>query len=432
VWSRHQHGRTSRDRGSTRDLALAGLSVASVAEELRRAYPRVVAKTLSFTRSLPDAEDAVQDAIERALSSWPENGTPDSPEAWLVTVAANSHRDRLRRFGREERHADAVARLAEMSPWARIALGETDIARGWKDDLLGLLFACCHPVLEPGESAALALATVIGLSVEETAGAFVVPARTMEQRLTRARKRLRERGDYERTPPEASSDRLDAVLRALHLLFNEGYWSSDDEAPIRADLCRLAIGLSRSLVEVFPNEAEAGGLLALFLLHDARRGARLSQNGDAIPLPDQDRARWDAQGIAAGTALLEHALGQGMPGPFQIEAAISAVHCRAESAEETDWKEIAALYELLESLRPTPAVRVNRAFAVARAFGAGLGLELLDVGADYPYAHVVRGALLEELGRIDEARASFGKALANTRNRHEVARIEARIRKIGD
>lgn len=404
--------------------------MASVAEELRRAYPRVVAKTLSLTRSLPDAEDAVQDAIERALSSWPANGTPDCPEAWLVTVAANSHRDRLRRCGREERHADAVARLAEMSPWARIALGEQDIARGWKDDLLGLLFACCPPALEPGESAALALATVIGLSVEETAGAFVVPTRTMEQRLTRARKRLREHGEYEGPRPEASRDRLDAVLRALHLLFNEGYWSSDDEAPIRADLCRLAIGLSRSLVEVFPDDAEASGLLALFLLHDARRGARLSESGETIPLPEQDRARWDAHGIAAGTALIEHSLGKGTPGPFQIEAAISAVHCRAESAEQTNWKEIAALYELLESLRPTPAVRVNRAFAVGRAFGPGAGLELLDEGAAYPYTHMVRGALLEELGRLDEARASFEQALASTRNRHEVARIEVRIRKL--
>jgi RNA polymerase sigma-70 factor (ECF subfamily) len=400
-----------------------------VAEELRRVYPRLVAKTLALTRNLPDAEDAVQDALERALATWPREGRPDSPEAWLVTVAANSHRDRLRRAVRAERHADAVARLAEMSPWARIALGELDVARGWKDDLLGLLFACCHPALEPGESAALALCTVIGLSVDETARAFVVPPRTMERRLTRARKRLRERGDYVGTRPEAGGDRLDAVLCAIHLLFNEGYWSSDD-APIRADLCRLGIGLARSLVDAFPHEPEAKGLLALCLLHDARRGGRLSETGEPIPLPDQDRSRWDAPGIAAAIELLERALAAQRPGPFQIEAAISAVHCRARTSEETDWREIAALYALLEERRDTPAVRVNRAFAVGRAFGAAAGLELLDPGVGYPYADLVRGTLLAELGRDDEARTALADALAKARNRHEILQIEARIRKL--
>ena len=415
-------------------MALEGLTVVGVAEELRRLYPRIVAKTLALTRSLPDAEDAVQDAIERALSSWPEDGKPDSPEAWLVTVAANSHRDRIRRLQREERHGDAVASLAQMSPWVRIALGEPEIARGWKDDLLRLLFACCHPTLEPGESAALALATVFGLSVEEIARAFVVPPRTMEQRLTRARKRLRERGDFEGARPEEAQDRLDAVLRAVHLLFNEGYWSSDGEAPIRGDLCRLAVGLARSLLEAFPNDTEVAGLLALLLLHDARRSARLSESGDPIPLPDQDRKRWDHKGIGTATELLERALAVSKPGPFQIEAAISAVHCRARTAEETDWREIAALYALLESRRPTPAVRVNRAFAVSRVDGPLAGLALLDAGTvetrEYPYVHLVRGTLLEELGRAEQARASLSIAMANARNAHEAAQIKARIERI--
>jgi RNA polymerase sigma-70 factor, ECF subfamily len=405
-----------------------------VAEELRRVYPRVVAKTLALTRSLPDAEDAVQDAIERALQSWPNDGSPDSAEAWLVTVASNCHRDRMRRSLREERHADAVAALAEMSPWVRIALGEPEIARGWKDDLLRLLFACCHPALERGESAALALATVIGLSVDEIAAAFVVPARTMEQRLTRARKRLRERGDFEGVRPEEARDRLDAVLRVVHLLFNEGYWSSADEAPIRGDLCRLAIGLARSLGDAFPDAPEAVGLLALLLLHDARRAARLSENGEPIALPDQDRLRWDGPAIDAAAALLEGALAVGKPGPFQIEAAISAVHCRARTAAETDWREIAALYALLESHRPTAAVRVNRAFAVSRAFGAAAGLVLLDEetseGASYPYAHLVRGTLLEELGRAEEARAELSRAIAVARNAHEAAQIKARLERL--
>ncbi len=402
------------------------------AEELRRLYPRVLGKTLALTKCLPDAEDAVHDAIERALKSWPRDGAPDSAEAWLIAVAANCHRDKLRRAQREEQHEDAVAALAQMSPWVRIAIGEYEVARGWKDELLRLLFACCHPALDVGESAALALATVIGLSTEEIAQAFVIASRSMEQRLTRARQRLRERGDCEGVRPEDAHDRLDAVLRTLHLLFNEGYWSTSDDAPIRAELCRLAIGLGRSLLEAFPNAPEVAGLLALLLLHDARRGARLNEKGEPVPLPEQDRARWDGGAIVSATALLERVLACGKPGPFQTEAAISAVHCRARTPEDTDWREIATLYALLESFRLTPAVRVNRAFAVARADGAAAGLALLDRdratdAASYPYAHLVRGTLLEELGRLDEARTSLALASKHARNAHESAQIQARI-----
>src|SRR5262245_21227740 len=217
------------------------------ADLLRRLYPRVLAKLFALTRSLPDAEDAVQDAIERALVAWPRDGEPESPEAWLVTVASNRYRDRLRRAQRAERHRDAVAVLAEMSPWTRIAVGDSDIARGWKDELLALVFASCHPALDDGESAALALTTVIGLSTNEIGAAWASAPRTMEQRLTRARQRLRVRGNPDGVPPEHSLDRLDAVLRVLHLLFNEGYWSTDDDAPLRAHLCRLALGLARAL-----------------------------------------------------------------------------------------------------------------------------------------------------------------------------------------
>jgi len=296
---------------------------------------------------------------------------------------------------------------------------------------LRLLFACCHPALDPGESAALALATVLGLSVGEVAAAFVVAPRSMEQRLARARQRLRERGDYEGAAPERARDRVESVLRVTHLLFNEGYWSSRDEAPVRADLCRLAVGLARALHEAFPSESEAAGLLALVLLHEARRGARLDAKGEPVPLPEQDRARWDREGIALATALLERTLAQGRPGALQIEAAIAAVHCRARRADETNWAEIAALYALLESYRPAPAVRVNRAFAVARAAGPDAGLALLDEdggsrAAGYPYAHLVRGALLGELGRVEEARASLALAAAHARNPHERAQIHAR------
>jgi RNA polymerase sigma-70 factor, ECF subfamily len=405
------------------------------ADLLRRLYPRVLAKTLGLTRALPDAEDAVHDAIERALKAWPAAGTPDSPEAWLVAVAANAYRDRLRRTRREELREDAVEVLAQMSPWVRIALAEPNVARGWKDELLRLLFACCHPALDEGESAALALATVVGLSTREVASAFVVTPRSMEQRLTRARQRLRARGDYDGASPARSHDRVGAVLRATHLLFNEGYWSITDDPPIRADLCRLSIGLARSLLEAYPRAPEVAGLLSLMLLHDARRGARLDATGEAVPLPEQDRERWDHQAIRVATELLERSLQAGDPGPFQIEAAIAAVHCRARIASDTDWSEIAALYALLETFRPIPAVRVNRAFAVARAAGPVAGLALLDdkggIDADaYPYVHLVRGSLLSELGQVDAAKRELQQAELHARNTHERAQIRSQLAKL--
>jgi RNA polymerase sigma-70 factor (ECF subfamily) len=394
----------------------------------------VLGKTLALTRSLPDAEDAVHDAVERALAAWPTGGLPESREAWLVSVAANCHRDRLRRTKREIRGQDALTVLHEMSPWVRVAMADPNVARGWKDELLGLLFACCHPALETGESAALALATVIGLSTREIAHAFLVAPRSMEQRLTRARTRLRERGEHAAVG-ELARDRTEAVLTALHLLFNEGYWSTDDAAPIRGDLCRLAIGLARSMREALPAEPEVGGLLALFLLHESRRPARLDGQGGAVPLPDQDRSRWDRRLIEAGTLELERALAVGRPGPFQTEAAISAVHCRAATAGDTDWNEIAALYALLERMRPTAAVRVNRAFALSRVEGPAAGLALLgaasELGEDeYPYSHLVRGVLLEELGRIDAAIDALERAREGTRNPAELMQIEGRLRRL--
>lgn len=408
-----------------------------VTETLRRLYPRVLAKTLGAVRSLPDAEDAVQEAVARALATWPHQGRPEVPEAWLVTVAHNAFLDRARRAARLELREDALEALAQMNPWVRVAVGEPEIERGWKDELLRLLFACCHPALEVGESAALALATIVGLSTKEIAAAFVVTPRTMERRLTRARQRLRERGDPDGAVPERSLDRLDAVLQTIVLLFNEGYWSSDDDAPIRAELCRLAIGLAHSLCEAFPSQAEPLGLLALLRFHDARRSGRYDQAGAPVPLPKQDRTRWDRAAIATATALLDQALRLGRTGPLQIEAAISAVHCRAETAEATDWDEIAALYAALERFRPTPAVRVNRAFAVGRARGPSAGLELLedaqgpDVGG-YPHVHLVRGALLEELGRAQEARAALLKARDHARNAAERAQVDARLAKLED
>ena len=405
------------------------------ADILRRVYPRVLARALSFTRTLPDAEDAVQEAVVRALTTWPEQGAPGSPEAWLFTVAKNAHRDRLRKGTWEEPRHDALETLAQMSPWARIAVGEPEVNRGWKDELLRLVFACCHPSLEPGESAALCLSTVVGLSIPEIALAFVSEPRSMEQRLTRARRRLRERGNPDGESLERSLDRLDAVLRVIHLLFNEGYWASGEGAPIRAELCRLAIGLAHSLAQAFPQEPEVLALLALLMLHDARRDARLAATGAPVPLPDQDRSRWDRAAITEATKILDAALAMSRRGPLQIEAAISATHCQASSAADTNWNDIAALYGLLEELRPTPAVRVNRAFAVARAHGPRAGLALLDDrstidASSYPYVHLVRGTLLGELGRVDEARASLRKAERAARNAAEAAQIADQLARL--
>jgi RNA polymerase sigma-70 factor, ECF subfamily len=255
----------------------------------------------------------------------------------------------------------------------------------------------------------------------------------MEQRLTRARQRLRERGDPDGAPPDQSLDRLDAVLRTLHLLFNEGYWSTDEDAPIRSDLCRLAIGLARSLHATYPDVGEVAGLLCLMQLHDARRPARLNEDGAPVPLPEQDRSRWDAHAITEAAALLETTLATRPAGPFLIEAAISALHSRAPSADETDWKQIAELYSLLERQRPTPAVRVNRVFAVARAHDPTTALALLDqrdgvIDTDaYPYTHLVRGVLLADLGRVDEALAELARAERVARHRHEASQIRSRI-----
>jgi RNA polymerase sigma-70 factor (ECF subfamily) len=412
---------------------------APLARELRALYPRVLGKTIRSAERLADAEDAVQDAIERAIESWPRTGRPESAEAWLVHVAANCLRDRLRRRRRDERRRDALEALAEMSPWVQGAIAEVEVARGWKDELLRLLFACCHPSLESGESAALALSTILGLSSSEIAQAFAVTPRSMDQRLTRARRRLREAGDYEAPRVDRAAERAPAVSAAIYLLFNEGYWSTSDDAPIRGELCRLALGLGRSLREAFPAEPEVLGLLALMILHEARRPARLDARGAPVPLPEQDRTRWDQAGIAEGAALVELALRLGDPGPLQIEAAISALHCRAGSAAETDWNEIAELYEHLEQRRPTPSARVNRAFAVARARGPREGLALLDE-RDIPvagcsYAHLVRGALLEELGECDAALRELEQALRHARNVHEngqIAERVARLRKQAD
>ncbi|WP_437743550.1 sigma-70 family RNA polymerase sigma factor [Sorangium sp. So ce1504] len=400
---------------------------------LRRAYAPVLARLLRHTRDLHAAEDAVQEAVARALATWPERGVPDAPEAWLVRVATNIHRDGLRRRCGEQRHATALAALAARCPWSEALLSAPDAAR-WPDDVLRLVVTCCDPALGLEERAALALSTVAALSTDEIAHAFLVSAQAMERRLTRARERLRERRKHYEVPRlEEAPERLHAVLAVIHLVFNAGYWSRGDEAPIRRGLTRLSMHLARALDAALPRVPEVQGLLSLLLLHAARMPARTDEEGQPRSLEQQDRSRWDSAAIDEACALLREALERGRPGPYQIEAAIAAVHCSAPRAEDTDWLQIAILYESLEQHRPGPIVRVNRAFAVARALGAAEGLKLIATAIDhpalarYPYAHLVQGVLLEETGRVDQALAALERARDCAANAAERAQIEQRI-----
>jgi RNA polymerase sigma-70 factor (ECF subfamily) len=404
---------------------------------LRRAYPAVLARLLRVTRELHAAEDAVQEAVARALRAWPEQGAPGSPEAWLVRVAVNVHRDGQRRRRGEQRHEAALAALADRCPWSEALLVAPDAAR-WPDDTLRLVFTCCDPVLGLEERAALALSSIAGLSTDELARAFLIGREAMERRLGRARERLRERRErYEVPALEEAPERTHAALAVIHLVFNEGYWASGDEAPIRRDLVRLSLHLARTLDALLPRAPEVQGLLALLLLHAARLPARQDAAGRPLTLEQQDRAKWDSATIDEASALLREALEQGRPGPYQIEAAIAAVHCSAARAEDTDWLQIAALYELLERHRPDPIVRVNRAFAVGRALGAAEGLALLAAALDhpalarYPYAHLVHGVLLAEEGRTGPALAALERARDLARNGAERAQIEQRIEALG-
>lgn len=398
---------------------------------LRRAYPPVLARLLRVTRDLAEAEDVVQEAVAKALVVWPGRELPASPEAWLARVAVNAHRDRQRKRRGETRHEPALEALAARCPWSEALAPAPDASR-WPDDVLRLVFTCCDPVLGPDERAALALSAVAGLSTDELARAFLVGRDAMERRLGRARERLRQRrGRYDVPAPAAASERLGAALATVHLVFNEGYWASGDGPPIRRDLVRMSLGLARALDALLPREPEVQGLLALLLLHAARLPAREGLDGRPLTLEQQDRSRWDAVTIDEAAALLRQALERGRPGPYQIEAAIAAVHCSALRAEDTDWLQIAILYEALERHRPSPVVRVNRAFAVSRALGATEGLALLAPALEhpalvrYPYAHLVHGVLLAEAGSVGPAREALKRAhdlATNGDEREQIAR----------
>jgi RNA polymerase sigma-70 factor (ECF subfamily) len=392
-------------------------------EAIYRAESRRVFATL--VRLLGDfdlAEEAMSEAFRAALEQWPREGVPANPRAWLVSTGRFKAIDAIRRESRF-----AYVESEELESFAAEESERNEI----EDDRLRLIFTCCHPALAPDAQVALTLREVCGLKTEEIAHAFLTPAPTLAQRIVRAKHKIRDaRIPYEVPGPRELAERLDAVLRVIYLVFNEGYSASSGASVTRAELALEAIRVGRLLVELLP-QAEAMGLLALMLLQESRRAARSSTSGEIVLLEDQDRSRWDRAMIAEGVALTERALKTRMFGPYCLQAAIAAVHAEAPSTRETDWSEIIGLYDVLARLDPSPVVALNRAVAVAMRDGPSIALpivnELLRDLADYHLAHAVHADLCRRLGKNKDAVASYRKALALARQEPERRFLERRI-----
>jgi RNA polymerase sigma-70 factor (ECF subfamily) len=401
----------------------AGTSDEEIARVFRAEHGRAVAVLVRTFGDIDIAEDAVADAFAAAVERWPATGLPPSPAGWIITTARNRAIDRLRReASREDRHAQAALLHARDEPPGEGAV---------RDDRLRLIFTCCHPALATSAQVALTLRLLGGLTTAEIAHAFLVPEPTMAQRLVRAKGKIRDAGIPYRVPHEADlPERLRAVLAVVYLVFNEGYTASSGDRLVREDLAAEAIRLGRLLATLMPEEPEVMGLLALMLLIESRRAARTTPDGGIVLLPDQDRTRWDRALIAEGQELVRRCLARNQPGPYQLQAAIQAVHSDAATAAATDWGQIVALYDQLMMVAPGPVIALNRAVAVAEVEGPETALTLVD-GLDlgrYHLFHAVRADLLRRSGRTAEAVAAYDEAIGLAGNAAERAHLR-RVRK---
>lgn len=396
----------------------------------REEYGRIIATLIRIAGSFDLAEEALQEAFTSAASKWEREGTPDSPGAWLTTVAHRKAIDAIRRDKiRTDKQTELVFESSRLQPYA-----EPDLLEEYPDDRLRLIFTCCHPSLVREAQVALTLRTLGGLTTTEIAHAFLVPEATLAQRLVRAKQKIRLAGiPYEVPSLEVIGERLAAVRAVIYLIFNEGYAASAGQSLIRNDLCAEAIRLGRVLCELLPNEPENMGLLALMLLQDSRREARVNDLGELVTLEEQDRSRWDAAEIAEGVRLVHDALSLRRVGSYQLQAAIAAVHAEAKRADDTDWRQIVALYGELMRITSSPVVALNYAAAVAMSEGAERGLDLLEAAGaggaleNYYLFHASRADLLRRLGRIKEAVVSYTTALPLTTNQVEQKYIQRRL-----
>jgi RNA polymerase sigma-70 factor (ECF subfamily) len=397
---------------------------------LTSARPQAIGALLRYFRDLDTAEEAFQDACLRAIRHWRQNGPPRDPAAWLIFVGRNAAIDAVRRRGREEAlPPDEV--ISDLDD-AEAALAERLEDAHYRDDILRLLFICCHPDLPATQQVALALRIVSGLTVAQIARAFLVSDSAMEQRITRAKRIVAEAGVPFEAPGAAErAERVAAVAAMIYLIFNEGYSAGSAEARARAPLCEEAIRLARLLLRLFPSESEIMGLTALLLLQHARASARFDADGQIVLLDDQDRSLWNGDLIAQAFALLDKAMRHNRTGPYQVQAAIAALHARAARPQDTDWAQIDLLYATLERMQPSPVITLNRAVAVAKLRGPAAALEMIEPLAPrlsgYFHFFGVKGALLMQLGRAEDARLAFGRAIALANTAAEAAHIRMHL-----